>query len=228
MVPVPSYIIKQARDTPSLQGEWNSEEWREADTAECTHFRQESSDHHPCAALRLLYDQDNLFGIFRVNDAYVRCVNTHHMDPVYDDSCVELFIRPIQNAGYFNFEFNCGGALLSSYIVDPTRTEKQFRHFTPFSEVDCRRVQIYHSMPALVHPEITEPVTWIIEFVIPFSLLEKYGGQVRNVAGQQWSGNFYKCGNATSHPHWAAWSPVNELNFHMPNCFGILRFATER
>jgi hypothetical protein len=28
-----------------------------------------------------------------------------------------------------------------------------------------------------------------------------------------------------SHPHWAAWAPVDEFNFHLPRCFGELRFA---
>ena len=42
---------------------------------------------------------------------------------------------------------------------------------------------------------------------------------------QAWRGNLYKCGDRTSHPHWAAWSPVDELNFHLPRCFGTLRFV---
>ncbi len=223
----PSYIIRRAHLTPSLHGDWNGEEWEQADTAELTHFRPESSDHHPRTMVRLLYDRDNLFGIFRVNDTYVRSVCKKYMDLVSADSCVEFFIRPKQNAGYFNFEFNCGGTLLASYIVDPTRTGDGFRDFTPVSEADGRKVQVYHSMPSIVNPEITVPVTWIIEFIIPFSLLEKYAGQIGKVTGQHWSANFYKCGDATSHPHWAAWSPVKERNFHIPHCFGTLRFAAE-
>jgi hypothetical protein len=46
--------------------------------------------------------------------------------------------------------------------------------------------------------------------------------------GNLWRANFYKCGDDTSHPHWAAWSPVDELNFHLPRCFGRLGFAAQR
>ena len=27
-----------------------------------------------------------------------------------------------------------------------------------------------------------------------------------------WRANFYKCGDDTSHPHWAAWSPLKKVN----------------
>jgi len=36
-------------------------------------------------------------------------------------------------------------------------------------------------------------------------------------------GNFFKCGDETSHPHWASWSPISEeLNFHRPETFGSI------
>jgi hypothetical protein len=43
--------------------------------------------------------------------------------------------------------------------------------------------------------------------------------------GNLWRANFYKCGHDTSHPHRGAWSPVDELNYHLPRCFGRLGFA---
>jgi hypothetical protein len=54
-------------------------------------------------------------------------------------------------------------------------------------------------------------------------VLEKYAGKLGKIAGQTWRGNFYKCGNETSHPHWGAWSPVTELNFHLPASFGTIQ-----
>ena len=35
---------------------------------------------------------------------------------------------------------------------------------------------------------------------------------------------FFKCGDKTSHPHWASWNPVDELNFHLPRCFSEIIF----
>jgi hypothetical protein len=79
-------------------------------------------------------------------------------------------------------------------------------------------------MPEVVEPEIREPTIWFLEFHIPFALFEKHVGPLGKVGGQTWTANFYKCGDKTSHPHWASWSPVDKLNFHLPRCFGNLVF----
>jgi len=76
----------------------------------------------------------------------------------------------------------------------------------------------------VVEPEIQSPIEWMLEFHIPIKLLEKHAGPVGDPAGQTWRANFYKCGDRTSHPHWASWSNVDELNFHLPRCFGALIF----
>jgi len=208
-----------------VSGIWNSPAWEQADTLEITHFRPEGTEHNPQTAVRLLQTPDGIFGIFKVKDRYVRSIHTEFLSPVYKDSCVEFFVKPKQDSGYFNFEFNCGGTLLCSYIVDPTRTPEGFRDFVKLSEKDAKQVLIYHSMPEIVEPEIAEPVTWSLEFFIHFSLLEKYVGSLGKVSGQSWYANFYKCGDETSHPHWASWTSLPEKNFHLPECFGEIRFT---
>ena len=92
---------------------------------------------------------------------------------------------------------------------------------------ELEQVQITHTLPDLIIEEITEPVEWQLGFFIPFSLMEKYVGSIENLMDQEWKGNFYKCSSGTSHPHWASWSPVDEKNFHLPHCFGILKLEFE-
>ncbi len=221
---MPQYIVRSAVIKPDLAGQWDGPAWDQADTLELPHFRPEGSDHKPKTAVRLLYGQTGIFGIFRVEDRYVRSIHAEYLSPVYKDSCVEFFVKPKQDRGYFNFEFNCSGALLCSYLIDPTRTSEGFRDFTKLPEENGKQILIYHSLPDIVEPEIREPVTWFLEFFIPFSLLEQYVGTIGNVAGQSWQANFYKCGDETSHPHWASWTPLPEKNFHLPECFETLSF----
>jgi hypothetical protein len=76
----------------------------------------------------------------------------------------------------------------------------------------------------VVEPEVEGPLTWQLAFFVPVALLERYVGPIGPLAGQEWRANLYKCGDGTSHPHWASWSPVDALNFHLPHCFGTLRF----
>jgi hypothetical protein len=173
---------------------------------------------------RLLYDADGIHGIFQVHDQYVRCERTNYFDEVWKDSCVEFFAQPKPDRGYFNFEFNCGGAFLCSYIVDPERRPGGFKEFTKVPPDLGRTIRTWSSLPKRVEPEITEPVEWALRFFVPLALFEHYVGPLNELREQDWRGNFFKCADETSHPHWASWSPVDQLNFHRPNCFGTIRF----
>jgi hypothetical protein len=208
-----------------MEGVWDGEAWKQADTLDIANYREESSDHRPRTQARLLHAEDGLFGIFRVEDRYIRCVHANDMEAVYEDSCVEFFVQPRPEGGYFNFEFNCGGSLLSYYIVDPTRVPGGFEDFAPLAEADLSQIARYHSMPELVEPELTEPTEWVLEFFIPYGVLRKHTGLLDHEPGAEWRANFYKCADGTSHPHWGSWAPVDELNFHLPECFGTIRFA---
>ena len=225
---MPTYTVKLARRTPKLDGGWDSPGWKQARTAELTNFRKESSDHRPRVQVRMLYDKGGVYGLFRVEDRFVRSVQKKFNGPVCTDSCVEFFVKPKADKGYFNFEINAGGTLLVSYVVDPSRKpEGGFKDFTPLSPKDGAKVDIYHSLPAVVEPELQDPTTWFVGFHIPFALMEKYAGPLGQVSGQEWKANFYKCADKTSKPHWVSWSPVDELNFHLPRCFGTLVFEAK-
>ena len=197
----------------------------EIPTVEISHFLPQSSQHRPRTLARLIYDQNGLHGQFVVEDRFVRCIRTGYGSEVWKDNCVEFFVEPKPGRGYFNFEFNCGGAFLVNHIVDPTRTAKGFKDFTRLPEGAGKQVHVRTSLPVIVEPEVPGPITWTLEFSIPFSLFEAYVGPVGAVAGKTWRGNFFKCAEENSHPHWAAWSPVDEFNFHLPRCFGELYFA---
>jgi hypothetical protein len=219
------YVVREAHTQPQLNGDWDGPTWWSANCAEIANFRPEGSEHCPHTQVKLLYDSTSLYGLFRVEDMYVRSVRTKFMEPVSKDSCVEFFVQPKPTAGYYNFEFNCGGALLAGYVVDPTRKPgggltKAYR----LRDEDGQQIGVYHSMPDVVDPEIQEPVEWYVEFNIPLAILAKYVGPLGPLPRQQWRGNFFKCGDQTSHPHWASWTTLEERNFHAPASFGTLVF----
>jgi hypothetical protein len=192
-----------------------------AEVGQVDQVRPESSDHRPGVTFRVLHDGAHLYLRFEVRDRYVRSVQTAYQAPVCTDSCVEFFVQPRAGKGYFNFEVNAGGTLLLYYVEDPTRTEKGLAAFTPVPEAWGRRVEIRSSLPPVVEPERTEPLTWHVSYKVPLALFEAFVGG--GVASEPvWRANFYKCGDKTSHPHWLSWSPVTALNFHLPACFGEL------
>lgn len=219
------YTLIRAAAAPALDGKFDGETWARAGTLDINHFRPESSPHRPRTQARLLYTPDALFASFRVDDRYVRCINTDYQGPVYRDACVEFFVEPRPGLGYFNFEMNCGGALLLRHITNPDRTGGELAAFTSVPWQLASKTEVYHSMPKTVDPEIADPVTWIVQYRIPIALFEAYAGPVGDPAGQTWRGNFYKCAENNSHPHYASWSRIGgALNFHQPQYFGGIHF----
>jgi hypothetical protein len=223
----PEYLVRRASAAPGLEANWDAPLWNRADAAEIGHFRPEGTDHRPRSLVRLLYDSLGIHGIFRVEDRYVRCLRTNYLDEVWKDSCVEFFAQPKPDRGYFNFEFNCGGAFLCSHIVNPERTPEGFKNFTMVSHELGQTIKVRSSLPRRIEPEIQEPVVWTLQFFVPFALFQQFVGPIRRLEGQKWRGNFFKCAEEVSHSHWASWSPVDRFDFHRPDCFGTMRFSPD-
>lgn len=200
-------------------------EWTSVPPAEVGFFFAHSSEHRPQTTVRLVYDDTGLYVRFDVKDRYVRAVAESYQDPVCRDSCVEFFVQPKPGGPYFNFEVNAGGVMLLYCIpvtADGTARMDQ-RDPVPFESV--QDMAISHSLPARIDPEIPEPCEWSIEYKIPFTLFEPFLGPLSPPDGQAWRANFYKCADATSHPHWGMWSPIPDgRSFHRPEWFGELIF----
>ena len=224
MTKTKSYRVGRSGGSVGLDAAWDSPAWKKVPALKVASFRPESSEHRPKVQVKLQHDGAGICGAFKVEDQYVRCVASKFQDPVCLDSCVEFFVRPREDKGYINFEFSGDGTLLCKFIEDWTRVPGGFGKSVDLTPADGRQVSIWHSLPNIVEPEIAEPTTWYLSFRIPFALLEKYIGPLGPVSGQEWRANFFKCGDRTSHPHWASWSPVDALNFHLPHCFGRLVF----
>jgi hypothetical protein len=192
------------------------------------HFHPASSNHHPQTRAKLTYDADALYVSFHVRDRYVKCLARQYQDMVCRDSCVEIFLQPKSDRGYFNFELNCGGTMLLYYVEDATHVGNQFARYTKVAPEHAAMIDIATTLPKQVLVEITEPIEWSLAMRIPFAMMEPYVGTIGDVRGQTWRGNLFKCADKTSHPHWASWAPIgDELNFHQPRKFGELLFVRE-
>lgn len=221
------YLLHRTPPSAQWSLDWDADFWRNADTAQVNYFHPESSPHRPATEAKMLYNDAALYIFFRVQDNYIRCMNTAYQSAVYTDSCVELFVQPKPNKGYFNIEMNCGGAVLFTYIEDPERLPGGgFKKYTVIPEEIGKAIEIRSSMPQTLPKEITAPTEWRLTARIPFHIFEKYIGEIEKPTQQEWRGNFYKCADESSQPHWASWSPIGEaLNFHCPEYFGTLKFA---
>ena len=207
---------------PSIDGKWEKAQWRAVHPALLLHHMGSSPEHFPKVEVKIADDDDALYVIFRTEDRYVRAVAAADQEKVCRDSCVEFFFTPGPDIelGYFNLEMNCGGALLFHFRKKPGQDH------AAISNVDCARIMRAHSLPKIVEPEIDRDVTWTVEYSLPFDILRNYCDVTAPGAGVEWRVNFYKCADATSHPHWLTWAPVDwdGPNFHLPQFFGQLAF----
>ena len=217
------YQVEKTSAQPQLKGDWAGDVWGKVETVDIKHYMGSEPEHKPKTQAKVLYDEEFVYVIFRVEDKYVRAVSEGYQSMVCFDSCAEFFFTPGPNvsSGYFNIEINCGGTMLFNFQTIP------WVDVVPISDSDCDKVRIFHSEPRIVEPEKQEPTTWFIEYRVPIDVLENYFPEVaRPAPGVLWRANFYKCADKTSHPHALTWSVVDwpEPDFHQPGFFGTLEF----
>lgn len=203
------------------------QEWANANVLSINNFRPEGSDARPEAVCRVLYDDSGLYLRYSLKDRWVKCAAENYQDSVCEDSCVEFFIEPAGGKGYLNFELNACGVMLLYHVIDWTEVGDAYADYYAVEKYADEAVKRYPSLKAEeVKEEITDPCDWELGVYIPFTLIEKEFDSVKlPESGTVWRGNFYTCADGTSHPRWASWSPVNKLNFHLPECFGEIIFG---
>ena len=115
------YEVHRLTETMSIDGVWDKPQWRGVKPIEIKNHMGSKPEYQPVTQAKALYDDENIYVIFRVEDQYVRAVAKEYHGPVWKDSCVELFFTPGEDLspGYFNLETNCGGTALFHYQKSP-------------------------------------------------------------------------------------------------------------
>lgn len=217
------YQVRKRTEPMAIDADWYKPQWQKTKPLYVNLFMGDKPEHFPETSAKVLYDNKYIYVIFRVADRYVRAVAREYQGPVWEDSCVEFFLTPGSDIskGYFNIETNCGGTILFRHQTAPKENMR------PLKSAEFDRIEIAHSLPKVIEPEITEPVTWTLEYRFPIEILERYQQVSRPRPGVKWRANFYKCADKTSQPHWLTWSFVahDSPNFHLPEHFGTLEFV---
>lgn len=163
----------------------------------------------PKVNFRIAHSDDALAVMYEVEERHVRAVTLEENGPVWEDSCVELFIANPKGEGYFNFEINCVGTLLAAFRQSRTDAEH-------FSEEKLSKIRRFGSIPHDVIDSRGEGQRWWMVVIVPFSVL----GLER--APESLRLNLYKCGDKCDDMHFLSWNPIKleQPNFHCPEFFG--------
>src|SRR6267378_7319300 len=117
------YRVTRLKDSMKIDGNWDKPQWQKAIAVDLMNYMGELPKFRPSVQAKMMYDDSNVYVIFKVQDRYIRCVANEINGRVWEDSCVEFFFSPDTNLPehYFNLETNCGGTPLMHYHVIPRK-----------------------------------------------------------------------------------------------------------
>lgn len=169
---------------------------------------------------KLLWDNDNLYVSFIVEDAHIWAEQTQRDSAVYEDDCVEVFTAPNVNKPqvYFNIEMNVRGAFLDQF-----HPQGPVRPFT--SEWNGEGIKIATSIVGTLNDDSDTDKYWILEAAIPLSNFAKVAKNTPPKSGEIWHLNLNRLGGKTNPQH-SQWSPSQtpDPQFHVPEDFGRVVF----
>jgi len=170
----------------------------------------------PKVEVAAAYTKEALLFKYYITETTHRATYQLPNEPVFKDSCVELFIAVDDSGNYYNFEFNSLGTCLASYGKDRNNRLK----LTPevIAKI-CRQIKWVNYSPS------KHQFDWELTLIFPAEAFCFH--QVKYQPSQQFRVNFYKCGDELPEPHYLAWNPVRSevMDFHQPRFFGLLQLV---
>ena len=177
----------------------------------------EEFPYKPDVSVQIAFNANELFLQYRVKELSVKAEITESNGRVWTDSCVEFFISPEGNDEYYNLEMNCIGTVLLGF----RKKGESSVHATDEQICTIRRIS---SLGNSAFPEKNEPTEWQLTIALPWEVF--FWHNLKPVSGMKMRGNFYKCGDGLSVPHFVSWTKIKteKPSFHEPVFFGGLEF----
>lgn len=171
----------------------------------------------PQVGCRMFHTGDWLLVRFEVAEQCTAARVAEDNGRVWTDSCVELFLAPEGEAGYYNFETTCIGRMLLGYRT----CRDDARHA---GEATMQQILRMPSLGTEPFDERTGDIRWRLTLAIPPAAL--FCHKAASWDGLDMRMNIYKCGDELSQPHFLSWRPIEwpKPNFHLPAFFGRVHF----
>lgn len=177
----------------------------------------DNSGYKPLAFASILYDIKGMYIKLQAFEEIIIARYLKNDDPVYKDSCMEFFLNafPAYSQKYLNFEFNPFGTMLLGF--GSSRTDRVY--------IGKMNNNIFNIKSGISknHKDRKDIFSWHITFFIPFEFLHTVY-EINSCIINEMKGNFYKCGDDTSFPHYGCWNNIDKeySDFHCPEFFGNL------
>ena len=188
----------------------------ETHSIDCINWPKEFPD-KPFVQFKIARIEGGLLIKFYVYEDFTRATFTIDNQPVYKDSCVELFIDPAGDGTYYNFEFNALGTLLLGFGANRLNREKSLPEITHL-------IKRLSSLGTIPFDNLRNKSPWQLTVMIPYTAFWHHN--IASLAGKTGRGNILKCGDSLPVRHYLTWNPIptSHPDYHKPECFGTFDF----
>lgn len=167
------------------------------------------SSYRPVTTAAIVYLKERGFLCrMRCRETNPRADMTQPDSDTYKDSCMEWFVNfnPALGEAYLNLEANARGTL----------------HCKLGKDRYVRRALDEFAAERPTAIAVVTQTDWRVDYFISMKTIRSLFRVDSVRAGDCFRGNFYKCGNETSQPHYGMWNLVasTPLDFHRPDFFG--------
>jgi len=234
-VQVRSYVVAYTDQPPVIDGDIEETVWKHAAWTE--EFRDIEGDFKPLPSYptkaKMLWDKDYLYIAADLIDKHVWANLTEHDQIVFHDNDFEVFIDP-SNTGhnYYEIEINALNTIFDLFLTKPYRSGAGV-----LISWDCKNMKHAVKIKGTLNKPDDEDKGWTVELAIPFKDLgttPKDKGIWRlGFSRVEWdteivNGKYVKKTGADGRnlpEHNWVWSPTGEINMHMPERWGYIRFS---
>jgi len=171
----------------------------------------------PDVSFSIAHNGYNILLKYRVHEDETLGRVTEDNGEVWTDSAVEFFLM-FGNDYYYNAEFNCIGTALLGY---KEAGDNNVEHPSPEIMKSIKRLP---SLGRGKRDKKQGDIDWTLTLVIPKTAYWK--DNIESFNGLKALGNFFKCGDNLTTPHYLSWTEIDTPNpsFHQPDFFGELNF----
>ena len=212
------YTVKRTAAPVPLDGDPTTGVWQEA---EAVGMKDAMSGETPKlgTTFRMLYDDENLYVGYEVEDNQIVATHTEHDSPLYEEDVVEIFASPSGNLHYYyEFNFSPNEVVFDAIVLNDNGREGEGRGdlFVPLKAWDCNGLELKVLKQ--------DSGAWSVTVAVPFKELHLAGNRVP-ASGEQWRANLFRIEYGADKPEFSAWSPTGICDFHTSEKFGTLVFG---
>lgn len=220
--PLPTYEVHRASSPIVIDGKLDDKAWASATVAELTHTWDSQTGLKHKTAARLLWDDNNLYVAFDLEDSDITAQFTQRDDPTYRDDAAEIFVnpRPSQTTAYIGLEMNARAVFYDYVTVATAAGPRLF-----FKRFNLEGVKVATVINGTLNARGDQDRGWTVEAAIPWVNFEELSRKPS--PGTVWTFNLNRWDGVEPNRRMTIWSdPVqNWPNPHVPERFGQMRFV---